>query len=251
MNNEMLVRSYSEPNPSTRLRKIKRIIDIVVSVLTAILMVILIFGVVEIKRDVLSELTDLHRVTLSIGGTAAEVRASAKVAEAASVEQRAYFAGISSRAEKVLDNSAAATAALTAMVQNTDHTVNAVLAPAIAATVKDNDSRMATLSVDADQTVKGMTAATAQATAAMTQGTAAMSSAARTLADPAIIDSLRHADATTANLDQMTAHLNASSAMIENKVRQMTKPASWAKSVGLAILDAGAKVAQIFTAAGL
>lgn len=242
---------YIAESPSSGLRKTKLQTEIVVGILTAIFMVVLISSVIRIERDVLAELTDLHRVTLSIGGTAAEVRASAKVAEAASVEQREYFAGISSRAEKVLDNSAAATAALTAMIQHTDDNVNAVLVPAITATLKDNDSRMATLSMDADQTVKGMTAATAQATAAMTQGTAAMAAAARTLADPAIADSLHHTDATTANLEQMTAHMNASSALIENKVRQMTKPASWAKSVGLAILDAGAKVAQIFTAAGM
>lgn len=213
--------------------------EVCLVVSAAALLIVTIGAEGELKQATVAELTDLRRVTLSIGGTAAEIRESAKVARAASVEQKAYFQGISSRAQTVLENSAAATAALTAMIHRTDDSINTVLAPALAQTVTANDARMTQLIADTDETVKSMAATS-------TQATAAMAAATKVLGDPAIAAAMKNTDATTANLEAMTGHLNNSAALVETKVRQMTKPASWAKNVGMTILDIGAKVGSVF-----
>jgi uncharacterized protein YoxC len=50
---------------------------------------------------------------------------------------------------------------------------------------------------------------------------------------------LKHTDETMANVAKTSEH-------VEKKVATMTKPASWAKAVGMFILDVTYKIASIF-----
>ena len=205
-----------------------KIAETILVAAATVLLAVLTSAISEVKDSVLDELTDLRRVTLSIGGTAAEIRKSAKVAAEASVEQKAYFDGISKRAQTVLENSSAATASLDTFIRKTDHQVTDLLFPQLTATLKANDERMAQLMADTDTTVKGL----AQSS---TEATEAMASAAKILGDPSIPETLKHTDATSANIEAATGHLNETTALIEGKVKKMTAPASLAKQAAEAV----------------
>ena len=84
------------------------------------------------------------------------------------------------------------------------------------------------LMADTDTTVKGL----AQSS---TEATEAMASAAKILGDPSIPETLKHTDATSANIEAATGHLNETTALIEGKVKKMTAPASLAKQAAEAV----------------
>ena len=187
-------------------------------------------------------ITDLDRTILVIGGAAGELRDSAKAWRAASTSSKE----MSQQTLKVLQNSAQATEALTALIQHTDWQVNVKLIPVIADTINHNDATLTQLSADTEATVVALGKTAAQATAAMSQATQTLAQAGEVLGDPAIPSTLKHTDAASANIEQTTAHLANSSAMIEGKVREMTKPASFAKRVAEAVLTLAAPVVSIF-----
>lgn len=77
----------------------------------------------------------------------------------------------------------------------------------------------------------------AETTKMAEQGTEASIKLNATLDD--VQSAMKHVDATAANVEKTSGH-------IEQKIKQMTKPASWAKAVGLFILDVSYKFASIF-----
>lgn len=212
--------------------------------LAGLLGVSIYFGV-RIGREMDAELTDLHRVTLDAGGAVAEIRASAKVAEEASVEEKTYLAALNTKMQAVMDNSADATADLATMIQRTDHNINDVLAPTLAQTVTQNDARLSRLVADTDSTVKSMATTSSQAATVLTSVMEMMAQVSKLLDDPANQQTIDNFAVITKNTAETTAHLDSASADIQQKVHAITRPASWARSVFNFVMSTAAQVGEI------
>lgn len=65
------------------------------------------------------------------------------------------------------------------------------------------------------------------------------------LDDPAIADLAKHLDETSAQLQQTSEHMAATTADIEQAVHRMTRPPSLVKRIGEDILDVGAKLGSM------
>jgi hypothetical protein len=196
----------------------------------------------DVAPQLQAEVTDLNRVTLSVGGTAAELRGAAKDWRAASASSQA----MSQQALKVLANSADATHALNQMVQHTDDSLNVVLIPSLARTIDENNARVAQLARDTDATVLAMAKTSAEATAAMAEATETLATAGKVLGDPAIPKIMASTETTAANIADATRHVDETTGLIEAKVREMVKPASMAKRVGITLLNLASDLKTLF-----
>lgn len=203
----------------------------------------------DVAPQIRGEITDLNRVTLSVGGTAAELRDAAKDWRAASKSSEQ----LSAQTLQVVQNTAQAMAnlnsaaeSLTALIQHTDSQINGTLLPQLAETVNQNDSRLTQLVEDTDATVVAMGKTSTQATAAMTQATQTLADAGKILGDPANQQTVKSVAAITQNTAEMTAHLNGAAADIQVKVHQMTRPASFIKQFGEDLFTLAAPVVSIF-----
>jgi hypothetical protein len=203
----------------------------------------------QVMPQVRGEVTDLNRVTLSIGGTAAELRKSSKAWELASQQSQQMTAQTAvilenlSSTTKTLNDAAAS---LTAMIQHTDDSVNVRLIPQLGKTIEDNDARLSQLVTDTDQTVIAMGATSKSAAETMAQATSTLATAGKVLGDPAIPAILAYTQTASKNVASTTGHIDAASADIQVKVHQMTRPASFIKRVLEATLTLAAPVVSIF-----
>jgi len=66
------------------------------------------------------------------------------------------------------------------------------------------------------------------------------------LRDEHLASFMANMDQASASFAQTSAHLASATGDIETKVHQMTRPASWAKNVGLTLLDLGSKLGNVF-----
>lgn len=66
------------------------------------------------------------------------------------------------------------------------------------------------------------------------------------LRDEHLANFLANMDQASASFAVTSAHLAGATGDIEAKVHQMTRPASWAKNVGLTLLDLGSKLGNVF-----
>lgn len=194
---------------------------------------------------------DLERTVQIVGGAAGEVRTSAKEwAKASKFSQE-----ISQKTLAALQNLADATgnlnlaaASLNSLIKNTDIQVNQKLLPGLADTVGKNDTRLAQLAADSDNTVVAMGKTSVQASEAMQAATAAMKNASALLGDPSYRETAEFVKQTAKSTAGTMENLHAASGDIRTKVHEMTKPASWAEKVGTAILNVGATVANVLRA---
>lgn len=137
------------------------------------------------------------------------------------------------------------TAALRLVIVRTDHTLNDQLAPGLTGAVADADGMIRDTSRNVSQTAASMQSA-------LLTLNAAGDAAARQMADPHIADTIAHTDDAASQLAGMSAHMNQTaanvqetSALLEAKVRDLTKPASLALRIGKALLSTAGTAGQI------
>lgn len=192
--------------------------------------------------------TDLDRVILSMGGTAAEVRKTSKATAAAADEQRRYWREISQRTIKTLDDADRGAATLAALLADTDRTLNAVceerkiengkskmppfsnfdfpfsggqcregLLPTATTLVTSNEADVQRLLVSTEATVNALAATSAQ-------GTAALQNASKLLGDPSLPETERNLASLSAHSDALMADAQDSMHRIDQRVEQLTTP---------------------------
>lgn len=121
--------------------------------------------------------------------------------------------------------------ATTGLISHTDESLNRNLLPAATASLTETkttiDETNATIR-DTNAELKPVLAGLAETTAKASQ----------LLSDPAIVDALKHLDASTLHVDGTTESIERSTLMIETKVQQLTKPPTLAARVGGYLLTA-------------
>jgi hypothetical protein len=215
----------------------------------AALLLTLTIMAMKVYPEIRAEIRDSHRVILSVGGTAAEIRASAKQWELASKQSQELTA----QSTQILKNLATATAtlnttstSLTAFIAHTDDNVNAILIPQLSSALAANNARLAQLEADTDQTVLALGATSKNAADAMTQATQTLAAAGKVLGDPAIPRIIANTETASQNVASTSAHVDAASADIQTKVHEMTRPASFVKRLAEAVLTLAAPMASLF-----
>lgn len=243
----MIQNTSASPNPE--LERIGHIIKCAAYLSVVVFMVGLTYVLLNLYPEIRAELRDSHRVILSVGGTAAEIRASAKQWELASKQSQELTA----QSTQILKNLAATTqtlnttsASLTALISHTDDNVNVVLIPQLSAALAANNTRMAQLEEDTDKIVLTLGETSKNAADAMAQATRTLAAAGKVLGDPAIPRIVANTETASQNVATTTAHVEAASADIQIKVHEMTRPASFAKRMAEAVLTLAAPMASLF-----
>ena len=215
---------------------------------SAALMTMLCVGVYGNRMNLRGIIDNALKLSKELRDTSTEARNASKSSQQAT-EQTIQVLKNLSQAGASLDvaagNLSRTAASLTTLIRNTDHQVNAILLPSLANTVSQNDQRLTQLVTDTDATVVAMGKTSTQATAAMALATQDLADAGKILGDPANQETVRQTAIFAKNAAETSEHLDATTADIQVKVHQMTRPASWAKTVGLTILSVGSDVANM------
>jgi ABC-type transporter Mla subunit MlaD len=203
----------------------------------------------NIYPEIRSELRDAHRVTVIVGGAAGELEKSSREWRQASQQSEQLTA----QSVQILQNLSTATRnlnsttdSLTALIENTDKSVNVQLLPQLTKTIGENDARLSQLVADTDQTVLAFGNTSKSAAEAMAQASGTMAQASKVLADPSIPAILANTQTASQNVASTTAHIDAASADVQVKVHEMTRPATFAKRMAEAVLTLAAPVVSIF-----
>lgn len=192
----------------------------------------------DIRLDVNQTAGELHATLITVNQAAEQARQASAQANLAAAEQRAYWNKTSLETYKTM-------AALRLTIVRTDQSINDDIAPKLAAALTDTDTL-------ANTAAQQIVSATAQLRPTLANLAEASSAAAKAMGDPAIRETLAHVDQTSLslsdtarNVDQMTASAARSADMVEERVRQVTKPASFAVRLGEKLLGLTTSAAQI------
>lgn len=88
---------------------------------------------------------------------------------------------------------------------------------------------------------------TTAAKSTLDAGTTAIATLNQRLADEHLASFMVNMDAASAGFAQTSVHLAGATGDIETKVHQLTRPASFAKNVGMTILDIGSKIGEVLS----
>jgi hypothetical protein len=156
----------------------------------------------------------------------------------AETQQAAYWNKTSAEMYKTM-------AALRLVIVRTDRTLNDQLGPQLGLTVADSDAFVRDASKEMAQTSSGLQAS-------LDNLTKASAAAANAMADPHISETLGHVDemseqlvGTSYQINSTAEHVEQTSELIENRVRQAVKPATLAMRIAQEALSLTVQAAQI------
>lgn len=184
-------------------------------------------------------LTDARRVILVAGGVAGEVRASLKEFNKTEASREKYYNDSAKQLQATLYRANQTMTDLDALVTQTNANFTATFTE-VNTDLAADQAGITPLLASANRSVTDLDQTAKAATVAMT-------AAGNVLADPSIPASLKSTQETSAQLAASAAHLEKSTADIQEAVHRWTRPPSVAKSAVSFILDVGSKVANIVT----
>jgi hypothetical protein len=185
-----------------------------------------------------NDLDEIHRATLEIGLTAENVRKASAQWQQVSAQQAAYFTQATQKTTADLD-------AFHDLVTHTDAQINGQLLPALTSTVTQQNTQLAELEKQTTASLATLQQASAQLEPVLQSAAEASANAAKLSADPAIVETLQHIDATTASLASATASVDRQIRMIEPMTKKATTPPSKAALIFNTFLDLTWKSAGI------
>ena len=174
-------------------------------------------GVNETLTTVNKDLQTLDAAAEQLRAAGVQANVAAASANGAMTEERAYFAKTSLEVYKTA-------AAARLVLVRTDHSLNDEFMPKLGATMQDTDALMRQTASDMHATVLSM-----QPT--LENLAEASAAAADAMADPHVRETLANVDVGTkaaaiaaGNVASTTQHVDAMSALLEKRLRQMLKP---------------------------
>lgn len=177
----------------------------------------------DAREDVNQTTAELHATLGTLDLAAEHANVAATEAAAAAAEQRAYWKKTSLETYKTM-------ASLRLTIVRTDRSINDVIAPQVATTLKDTDALSRTAAEE-------LTAATLGLEPSLDNLARASAAAATALADPQIHETLTRVDqtslelaSTARNMDEATTNVDAATRDFAAYVHRMTTPARGAWS---------------------
>jgi len=221
----------------TRFRNILIVLLGLLAVVAGVVGVLLLIEGLEMARDFHREglltIEHVNRDLIVLGGTISHVEHATREAEAASKEQRAYWATISKQTntdllelERVLQSGTSTMSQLQRTVNHLDAGIS-LLESQSTATIKQVGDTVAALQPG----IQAMTE-TAQ-------------NSARITGSPFITSTLTNLAETSQHTAAIAANVEATSADIKEAVHRSTRPASWTVRIGTFLLEKTVQAAQI------
>ena len=221
----------------TRFRNILIVLLGLLAVVAGVVGVLLLIEGLEMARDFHREglltIEHVNRDLIVLGGTISHVEHATREAEAASKEQRAYWATISKQTntdllelERVLQSGISTMSQLQRTVNHLDAGIS-LLESQSTATIKQVGDTVAALQPG----IQAMTE-TAQ-------------NSARITGSPFITSTLTNLAETSQHTAAIAANVEATSADIKEAVHRSTRPASWTVRIGTFLLEKTVQAAQI------
>lgn len=188
----------------------------------------------EILPKVLLTIEKANHAMLEIELTAKNAREATDEGKKASIEQRKYWAQAAQQTNKDL-------ADLDAVLHSAGDAVRSLNSAIVHA-----DNNLSSVSIQTTTSIKQIGDTLASLQPVILKASESMDNLARLTGDPALLQTVQHVNASTANVESATGHLDASTKEVELYVKHLTKPASWVRSLGIFLLDTASKFALIF-----
>jgi hypothetical protein len=183
-------------------------------------------------------LDNANRLVRELAQTSANLRHATATWEDASQQQATYFTQATQKTNVDLD-------AMHDLILHTDASINLQLLPALTAGISQQNVQLAELEKQTAASLAQLQTATAQLEPVLQNATQATAAAAKLSADPSILATLQHVDATTASLASAMASVDRQVRMIEPATKKATTPPSKAAFILSSAFNIAVKVGSM------